>query len=626
MKNNLLSHNLPDDLKNMNEKQLELLSYEIRDFLLEKLTKTGGHVASNLGIVELTIALHTIFDSPKDKIIWDVGHQTYVHKILTGRAENFDNLRMLGGMSGFPKREESNHDMFDTGHSSNSISAAMGFAASRDLKGEDYSVIAVIGDGALTGGIAYEGLNNAGSSKSKMIVILNDNEMSISKNTGGISQHLGKLRASKSYLELKKQLKKTLKKIPKVGDGIYSGLEHLRDTLKYAIVPGAIFEELGFKYFGPIDGHNIHDLLEALYVAKIMEEPVLVHVITKKGKGYRNAEVNPSKFHGIGPFNSETGNTLSSSANLTYSNVFGNKLIQLAKEDSKIVAISAAMIDGTGLRKFSDQFPDRIFDVGIAEAHAVTFAAGLALNGFKPVVAIYSTFLQRAYDEILIDVCMQNLPVIFAIDRCGVVGADGETHHGIFDLSYLSHMPNITILAPKDGRELAEMLEYATKIDGPCAIRYPKGEATNHCDVIKKSAPIDGKIEVINTGKDVTIIALGNMVSIGIEACKKISLHGLDVGLVNARFIKPLDEEGILELANNTKCIITLEDNILEGGFGDKVEKLLIEKCKKNIKIKAMGWSNQFIEHGSNKQLFEKYGLDSESIAERVCDFFEGKA
>lgn len=626
MKYNLLGRDLPNDLKYMDEKQLELLSYEIRDFLIEKLTKTGGHVASNLGVVELSIALHTVFESPKDKIIWDVGHQSYVHKILTGRAENFDGLRSFGGMSGFPKREESPHDMFDTGHSSNSISAAMGFAVARDLKDEDHSVVAVIGDGALTGGMAYEGLNNAGSAKSRMIVIVNDNEMSISKNIGGMSQHLSKLRASRGYLDFKKQLKKTLKGIPAVGQGLYSGLEHIRDTVKYAVVPGAIFEELGFKYFGPIDGHNIHDLLEALHVAKVMREPVLLHVITKKGKGYRNAEANPGKFHGIGPFNSETGNVLSSSGNLSYSNVFGNKLVQLATEDSNIVAISAAMIEGTGLEKFSKQFPNRIFDAGIAEAHAVTFAAGLALNGFRPVVAIYSTFLQRAYDQILIDVCMQNLPVIFAIDRSGIVGADGETHHGIFDLSYLGHMPNMTVLAPKDGKELAEMLAYATTLDGPCAIRYPRGQATNQCDMVKATTPINGRVEWIEEGKDLTILAVGNMVSIGMEVREKLRLRGIEAGLVNARFMKPIDEEGILALASQTKCMVTLEDNVLDGGFGSKVEMLLAEQATGQIKIKAIGWPDQFIEHGNNHELFEKYRLDSESIAERVCDFFEGKA
>lgn len=623
---NLLGNDLPKDLKYMDEKQLTLLSYEIRDFLIDKLTKSGGHVASNLGVVELTIALHTIFESPRDKIIWDVGHQSYVHKILTGRAEDFDGLRKFGGMSGFPKREESPHDMFDTGHSSNSISAAMGFATARDLNGEDYNVVAVIGDGALTGGMAYEGLNNAGSANTKMIVVLNDNEMSISKNIGGMSQHLSKLRTSRGYLDFKKQLKKTLKGIPGVGKGLYSGLEHIRDTLKYAVVDGAIFEELGFKYFGPIDGHNIHDLLEALALAKVMEEPVLLHVITKKGKGYRNAEVNPGKFHGIGPFDSETGNVTSSSSNLTYSNIFGNKLVQLAAEDPKIVAISAAMIDGTGLSKFAKTFPDRTFDAGIAEAHAVTFAAGLAVNGFKPVVAIYSTFLQRAYDQIMIDVCMQKLPVIFAIDRGGIVGADGETHHGVFDLSYLSHMPGMTVLAPKDGRELAEMLAYATTLDGPCAIRYPRGEAENKCSNLEGMAPIDGKLEILKHGKDLNLIAVGNMVSTGLEVCELLRLKGIDVGLANARFIKPLDEESIIKFAEETGRLITLEDNVIDGGFGSKIERLLIENCNKEIKLKAIGWPDQFIEHGSISQLYKKYQLDSEGIVERVCEFLERKA
>jgi len=625
MKKTILDYQFPEDLKTMSERDLELLTYEIRDFLIEKVSKNGGHLASNLGVVELTIALHKVFESPKDKMVWDVGHQSYVHKVLTGRAPCFDGLRCLNGISGFPKREESIHDMFDTGHSSNSISAAMGYAAARDLDGDDYSVIAIIGDGALTGGMAYEALNNAGSSQSKMIVVLNDNEMSISKNIGGISQHLSKLRASQTYLDFKKQLKKTLKGIPGVGEGLYNGFEHLRDSLKYAIVPGAIFEQLGFKYFGPIDGHNIHDLVEVLSFARMMEGPVLIHAITKKGKGYRNAETNPGKFHGIGAFDPTTGNVLTKSENLSFSTIFGNKLVQMANDHSKIVAVSAAMIDATGLGKFMQKYPDRIFDAGIAEAHAVTFAAGLAASGYRPVVAIYSTFLQRAYDQILIDVCMQNLPVIFAIDRAGNVGSDGETHHGVFDLSYLSQMPNMTVLAPKDGKELADMMEYALTLKGPCAIRYPRGEAID-CTAEMGCPVIDGTSERLQNGKDVELFAVGKMVPIALEACEKLRSRGVEAGLTNVRFVKPLDRASILSATEKVKKLVTLEDNILEGGYGSIVNGLLAEEGRLDVKVLNIGWPGQFIEQGSTEELFQKYGLDSESIAERVCGFLEGTA
>lgn len=624
MKKTILDHQFPEDLKDMTDRDLELLTYEIRDFLIEKVSKTGGHLASNLGVVELTIAMHKVFNSPRDKIVWDVGHQSYVHKILTGRAASFDGLRRLNGISGFPKREESAHDMFDTGHSSNSISAAMGYAAARDLSGGDHSVIAVIGDGALTGGMAYEALNNAGSSKSRIIVILNDNDMSIGKNIGGISQHLSKLRASQTYLDFKKQLKKTLKGIPGVGEGIYNSMEHIRDSLKYAIVPGVIFEQLGFKYFGPVDGHNIHDLVELLSFARMIDGPVLIHAMTKKGKGYRNAEANPGKFHGIGAFDPTTGNVLSDSSDLSYSMIFGNKLVQLAKDNPKIVAVSAAMIEATGLGKFALKYPDRIFDAGIAEAHAVTFAAGLAAGGYRPVAAVYSTFLQRAYDQILIDVCMQKLPVVFAIDRAGNVGADGETHHGVFDLSYLSHMPNMTVMAPKDGKELADMLDYAVRLEGPCAIRYPRGDAAECRDGACNSA-IDGGCERLRHGNDAEIFAVGKMVSLGAEACNILKSRGIDAGLTNVRFIKPCDEAAVLNAAEKVKKLVTLEDNVLAGGYGSFVNGLLTEKGRTDVQVLNIGWPDQFIEHGSMDELFEKYGLDPESIAERVCGFLEGK-
>lgn len=601
----LTEYNFPEDLKTMTEKELELLPYEIRDYLIENVSKTGGHLASNLGVVELTIAIHKVFESPTDKIIWDVGHQSYIHKMLTGRAANMCTIRAYEGMSGFPKRDESIHDCFETGHSSTSISAATGFAVARDLAGENHEVIAVIGDGALTGGLAYEGLNNAGDSKAKIIVILNDNGMSINKSTGAIARHLSKLRLSTAYLDLKRQLKKTLKGIPGVGEGLYLGAEHLRDSIKYAFLQGAIFEEFGFKYIGPIDGHKLKDLIETLTLAKTMDGPVFIHVLTTKGKGYKNAENNPNKFHGIGPFNPTTGVQLNSSSEASFSQVFGNKIVELAAKDDKIVVVCAAMSDGTGLEKFKQNFPNRIFDVGIAEAHAVTFAAGLAQGGLKPVVAIYSTFLQRAYDQILMDVCLQNLPVIFAIDRAGNVGQDGETHHGIFDLSYLEHMPNLTILAPKDGQELSEMLEYAISLNGPCAIRYPRGAAS---DVIIGSA----------LGSDVEIWAVGKMVSIGNNACELLKKMNIDAGIINVKRIKPLDQAGIIASAKRVKHIVTLEDNSVIGGFGQQLSSLLLEKGILDVKVTNIGWPDKFIEHGSIDELFEKYDLDAKGVAERI--------
>lgn len=611
LKKNITEYDFPADIKLMTGSELELLSYEIRDYLIENVSKTGGHLASNLGVVELTIGLHKVFTTPKDKIIWDVGHQSYIHKILTGRALDICKIRSFEGISGFPKRCESEHDCFETGHSSTSISAAAGFAAARDLNNETYDVVAVIGDGALTGGLAYEGLNNVGDSKSKMIVILNDNEMSISRNTGGIAKHLSKLRASTTYLDLKKQLKKALKSIPAVGQGLYNGVEHLRDSIKYAFVQGAIFEEFGFKYIGPVDGHNINEIIESLEIAKNLNEPVLLHVITKKGKGYRNAELNPNKYHGIGPFNPNTGITSSSSSNITFSQAFGNKINQMASENDKIVAVCAAMVEGTGLENFREKYPERLFDVGIAEAHAVTFAAGLAQSGYRPVVAIYSTFLQRAYDQILMDVCLQNLPVVFAIDRSGNVGQDGETHHGIFDISYLQHMPNLTILSPKDYLDLNEMLEYAFSLEGPCAIRYPRGSAE---EIITEEYE----------SREVEIWAVGNMVATGLEAAKILKEHNIGVSVLNIKKLKPLDEHMLLEYSKKCKHIFTLEDNTVIGGFGWKIASLLFENNIKNVTVHNLGWPDKFIEHGSVDQLFKKYYLDAKGVAESVRKIVEG--
>lgn len=614
----LLEYHFPQDLKKMTDYEMELLAYDIRDFLISNIAKTGGHLASNLGIVELSIALHKVFDTPRDKLVWDVGHQSYVHKILTGRAGEFSTLRQLGGLSGFPKVKESCYDTFDTGHSSTSISVAAGMAAARDLSGENFHIAAIIGDGALTGGLAYEALNNAGVSKANLLVILNDNGMSIAPNTGGVSKYLGKLRSSSKYTDLKNKIKKNVSEIPGVGRGVVASLQHMRDSLKYAVLDGIMFEELGFKYFGPVDGHNMTDLIETLSMAKEIEGPVFVHIITKKGKGYRSAEETPSKYHGTGPFDPATGRQHSSSSAPSWSQVFGDKLTDMAKDNKKIVAIGAAMLEGTGLKKFKKKYPRQTFDVGIAESHAVTFAAGLAAGGYRPVVAIYSTFLQRAYDQIMEDVCLQNLPVLFAIDRAGIVGADGETHHGMFDLSYLNHMPGMTILAPADKEELELMMEYAMTLKGPCAIRYPRGEAAR----LDFHQPVNGSL-VLTEGKDVEIWAAGNMLPAGFETCEMLKKRGIEAGLVNARFIKPLDEKAVLASAARTKLIVTLEDNVITGGFGESLAAAIMESP---VKVLNFGWPDRFIEHGSSKQLFEKYGLDPESMTERICEYLEKQA
>lgn len=615
----LLNYSFPDDLKSMTYDELEVLGCDIRNFLIDSVSKTGGHLASNLGIVELAMGLHKVFDSPKDKIVWDVGHQSYVHKILTGRADKFSELRQMGGISGFPKAAESPHDIFDTGHGSNSVSLAAGLAAARDIRGEDYNVIAVIGDGALTGGMAYEGLNNLGYMKSKSIVILNDNGMSISKNTGSISMHLNKLRVSANYLNAKENVKKALNKVPVVGKGLAQGVSHLKNSLKYAFVDGgAIFEELGFTYIGPIDGNNIEKVIETLEIAKNSAEPVLIHAITKKGKGYRQAEEMPNKFHGIGPFDADTG--IAASGGESFSSVFGKKLVNMALRDDRITAVCAAMAEGTGLSIFSETFPERTFDAGIAEEHAVSFAAGLARNGLKPVVAIYSTFLQRAYDQIMMDVALQNLPVIFAVDRSGNVGADGETHHGTFDLSYLSQIPNMTVLAPKDYEELELMMEYAVSLDSPCAIRYPRGRQYEFPAELKSQPVRTEQAQVFFTGCDVEIWSCGKMTGTAVEVFKILDSKGIRCGVINARFIKPLDRKALYESAARTRLIVTLEDNVLAGGFGSQVTAAL---SGSDTKVYSFGWPDRFIEHGSSGQLFEKYGLDAKSIAERIVDIIE---
>ena len=612
--------NFPQDLKNMIFDELELLTYEIRDFLVEEISKTGGHLSSNLGIVELTIALHKVFNTPKDKIIWDVGHQSYVHKILTGRADRFSSLRQFGGLSGFPKCNESEYDVFDTGHSSTSVSVGLGFAAARDLAGENYEVISVIGDGAMTGGLAFEALNNVDNLNSKLIVILNDNGMSISPNTGGFPKYLGRLRSSRKYISMKEQIKKNVSKVPLIGDNIVAGMHYAKDTLKYAMIDGVMFEELGFRYFGPVDGHDLKELCETLELAKNAEEPVFIHVMTQKGKGYSKAETNPNVFHGIGPFDMETGQLISKTSSPSYSRVFGNKLIDLADKNEKIVAVSAAMIEGTGLDKFSNTFPDRTFDVGIAEGHAVTFAAGLAKSGFRPFVAIYSTFLQRAYDQIIEDVCLQNLPVILCLDRAGIVGADGETHHGILDLSYLRSIPNMTVLAPKDGRELEEMMEYALTLNSPCAIRYPRGTAPQ---VAQDISFIPNRSQQLTSGKDAEIWAAGAMVQKALDAAEILKKHDIEVSVVNIAAIAPLDTETLYASADRYPLIVTLEDNLIAGGIGEGIAALLTNCDTRVINI---GWPSRFIEQGTCEELYRKYNMDAESIAERIVQELEKQA
>lgn len=604
------------DMKKLSDQELHLLADEIRSFLIEHISKTGGHLASNLGVVEMTLALHSVFDSPKDKMIWDVGHQAYVHKILTGRKHLFHTLRKYKGLSGFPKRSESEHDIIDTGHSSTSISAGYGMACARDLQGGDYSVISIIGDGALTGGMAFEALNHAGHSDTNFIVVLNDNEMSISQNVGGLSSYLNRLRTDPAYFKIKLDVESLLTKIPAIGKAVFKTAEKAKDSIKYFLVPGILFEELGFTYLGPVDGHNIKELKMVFKRAKNIEGPVLIHVLTKKGKGYSYAEENPDKFHGISPFDIETGSIIpSGSGRPSYSAVFGNRLVSLAKDDPSIVAITAAMPSGTGLNEFAKIYPRRFFDVGIAEQHAVTFAAGLALNGMRPFFPVYSTFLQRAYDQIVHDICLQNLPVVFCIDRSGLVGNDGETHHGVFDISFLSHIPNMTLLAPKDGKELECMLSFAAAYQGPIAIRYPRGESDNF-----SAATIDPEInplkaEILTEGNDLCIIAIGNMVRTAYDAAEILRSQDIHCKVVNARAIKPLDHETLLQACEGIKHIITLEDHVITGGFGSLVLNLFNRKQDMQEKqIRNLGLPEAFIEHGDVEELMEQYGINVEGL------------
>lgn len=624
--------NNAEDLKSLNINEKNILAKEIREYILEVVSQNGGHLASNLGIVELTLAIHNVFDLNKDKVIWDVGHQSYVHKILTGRKEELKKIRTLDGIAGFPKTSESETDCFNTGHSSTSISAGMGMAKARDLKNEDHSVIAVIGDGALTGGMALEALNHVGSSKTRMIVILNDNEMSISKNIGGINKLLTRLRAKKRYTISNKKGRKIIEKIPLVGNSIVKGVTKLKKSIKQLILPRMYFEEIGFKYLGPVDGHNIEDLEYLLSRAKELDEPVLIHVLTKKGKGYEPAEQNPDRFHGTGPFNIETGEATKKKSK-DYSKAFGEKLIELAEKNDKIVAITAAMRDGTGLKSFSEKFPERFFDVGIAEQHALTFAAGLAKEGMIPFVPIYSSFYQRAYDQVIHDICIQKLPVIMCVDRAGCVGNDGETHQGLYDMAFFKLVPNITIMAPKDFEELTQMMDFAIDLKAPVVIRYPRGgEADIKFDkheeiklgqedsgqvklVQNELRQIElGKAEILKEGNDVTIIGIGKMTATAMNVANKLEKDGIHAEVINARFLKPLDEKAIKESISKTKFVITIEDGTEIGGLGSSVKELIVNNNIEGVKIKCFAYPDEFIKHGSVPELEMVYGLDCESI------------
>lgn len=625
-KNILDTINSPADVKALSMEELKQLAEEIRQLLISVIAKTGGHLAPNLGVVELTLALHRVFSTPEDKIVFDVGHQAYIHKIITGRREQFPTLRQYGGLSGFPKRSESAHDAFGTGHSSTSISAALGMAVARDIKQQDYNVIAVIGDGSMTGGMAFEALNNAGTLHKRMIVVLNDNEMSISKNVGAMSEYLYHLRTGETYNKIKHDLEGWLKNMD-FGSDVLKALRRLKGSVKYLMVPTSIFEELGFTYLGPIDGHDLPTLIEVLQAAKKIDGPVLVHVLTKKGKGYKPAEESPNKFHGTGPFEIATGKKITNpNAPITYTEVFGKALTELAHEDKDIIGITAAMPDGTGLSAFAKAHPTRFFDVGIAEQHAVTSAAGAAAAGLKPVAAIYSTFLQRAYDSVLHDICMQKLHVTLCLDRAGLVGDDGYTHHGVFDYAYLRSMPEMTVMAPKDENELRHMLKTAVDFDGPISLRYPRGSGVG-VDITEpmQALPI-GKAEVLREGRDVSIWAIGSMVQSAAQAAEKLAEQGISAGVVNMRFVKPLDKELLLAQAREYGKIVTLEEGVLQGGVGSAVlealnEAQLLTKCR----VLALGIPDEFVLHGDKKLLFKDLELDVDAIVAKTAAFVKGE-
>lgn len=625
-KNILDTINSPADVKRLSIPELKQLAEEIRQFLINVISRTGGHLAPNLGVVELSLALHRVFSTPEDKIVFDVGHQSYIHKILTGRREAFATLRQYGGLSGFPKRTESEHDAFGTGHSSTSISAALGMAVARDLQGADYDVVAVIGDGSMTGGMAFEALNNAGTLHKKMIVVLNDNEMSISKNVGAMSEYLYQLRTGETYNKIKNDLEGWLKNVD-FGSDVLKALRRLKGSVKYLMVPTSIFEELGFTYLGPVDGHDVEGLIDILQAARKINGPVMVHVLTKKGKGYKPAEESPNKFHGTGPYEIATGKKITNpNAPITYTEVFGKTITELADADKKIVGITAAMPDGTGLTTFAKAHPERFFDVGIAEQHAVTSAAGIAAAGFKPVAAIYSSFLQRAYDSVLHDICIQKLHVTLCLDRAGLVGDDGYTHHGVFDYAFLRSIPNMTIMSPKDENELRHMLKTAVDFDGPISIRYPRGSGVG----VDISEPVHtlpvGKAEVLHEGKDVCIWAIGSMVQSALDAADALAERGISVGVVNMRFAKPLDAELLFECAQKYGKLVTMEEGVLAGGVGSAVlealnSKQLLQQCQ----VLTLGIPDEFVLHGDKKLLFRDLALDVPAIVKQITELVKGK-
>lgn len=609
-----------NDVKQLSLSECEQLAQEIRDFLIRSLSETGGHLASNLGVVELTIALHRFLHFPEDKLVWDVGHQAYTHKILTGRKEQFATLRKTGGLSGFPKRKESDCDAFDTGHSSTSISAGLGLVQARDLKGENYQVVSVIGDGALTGGMAYEALNNAAELKKNFIIILNDNEMSITRNVGGMSSYLDHIRMAAPYTELKMGVTNALKKIPKVGDGMVDALHKTKSSIKQLVIPGMLFENMGLTYLGPVDGHDMRQLGKVLQEAKRKQGPVLIHVLTEKGRGYEPAMRHPARFHGAAPYEIETG-LPKSNGNPSYTDIFSTVMRKFGDQEPDVVAVSAAMVPGTGLKRFGNMFPERLFDVGIAEEHAVTFAAGLALGGLRPVVAIYSSFLQRAVDQILHDVCMQNLPVVFAVDRAGLVGSDGETHHGCFDLSYLSMMPNMTVMAPKNKWELSDMLKFAIRQKSPVAIRYPRGEAYTGLEDYR--APIEmGKAEILEKGKEIAILAVGNMVRTAVQVTENLRNCGYEPTLVNMRFVKPLDMDLLEILREDHSLIVTMEENVKSGGFGEQVMTYYGSRLHSPA-VRIVAIEDKFVPHGSVEDLMHQQQMDSASVTERILRWKE---
>lgn len=610
-----------NDIKNLKREELPQLAQEIREFLVDKVSRTGGHLASNLGVVELTMAMHLVFDLPDDKIIWDVGHQSYTHKILTGRKEGFETLRQYGGMSGFPKRKESDCDAFDTGHSSTSISAGVGLVKARDLRGESHSVISVIGDGSLTGGMAYEALNNASQLDTNFIIVLNDNYMSISENVGGMSKYLDKIRTADFYTGLKKGVTRTLEQIPVVGDSLIEQIRKTKSSIKQLVVPGMFFEDMGITYLGPVPGHDVSMLCRAFKEAKKIEGPVLIHVMTTKGKGYEPAENEPSKFHGISPFQIETGEVKTKSSKDSYTDIFGKVMCDEAMKRKDIVAITAAMKDGTGLSRFQRMFPERFFDVGIAEEHAVTFAAGLAAGGIKPVFAVYSSFLQRGYDQLIHDVGLQNLPVVFAVDRAGLVGSDGETHQGIFDLSYLSSIPNMTVLSPKHKWELADMLRFAIQHEGPIAIRYPRGAAYDQYEEFR-SPVVYGKSEMIYEEKDIAVISMGHMFSEAVKVRESLKREGYSCTLVNGRFVKPLDGACITKLAENHKLIAVMEENVLTGGYGMQVLSFAGEQSL-DVKVLPLALPDDYVEHGSVDQLRKETGIDEETMVKKIMKAYK---